>query len=44
MSKEMEEWRKTHGARFEEGKFVLVHYTRKRRRMTAALDITGTTR
>ena len=38
-----EEWRRRHGARFEEGKYVLMHFTRNsRRKTTAALDIAGT--
>ena len=40
---EAEEWRRRHGARFEKGKYVLMHFTRNsHRKMTAALDIAGT--
>ena len=39
-----EEWRKRHGAQFEESKYVLVHYARNRGKETAAtIRVNGTT-
>jgi ribonuclease HI len=43
MLREAERWRKKHGARFEPTKYVLVHFTRRRKPPTASITIGNTT-
>jgi endonuclease/exonuclease/phosphatase (EEP) superfamily protein YafD len=44
MLKEAEKWRISHGAQFEQSKYILVHFTRNRHRATKArISINGTT-
>ena len=43
MLKKAEEWRKRHGAQFEQWKYMLVHFTRYKQNTDASIEIIGTT-
>jgi hypothetical protein len=41
--RETEKWREKHGARFEPTKYILIHFTRRKRTPTASITIANTT-